>query len=57
MNRSTNRQELILALLIAVEIALFSIIGKNFFSAANFFECVRLAVEIGLISLAMTPRF
>jgi rhamnose transport system permease protein len=55
MNRATNRQELILALLIAVEIALFSVIGENFFSIANFFECIRLAVEIGLISLAMTP--
>ena len=55
MNRATKRQELILAMLIAAEIALFSLIGKNFFSTANFFECVRLAVEIGLISLAMTP--
>lgn len=53
--RSTYRQEFILALLIAAEIVLFSITGQNFFSVANFFECVRLAVEIGLLSLAMTP--
>ena len=53
--RSTHRQEFILALLILAEIALFSITGQNFFSIANFFECVRLAVEIGLLSLAMTP--
>ncbi len=53
--RSTHRQEFILALLILTEIALFSVTGQNFFSVANFFECVRLAVEIGLLSLAMTP--
>ncbi|MFZ0593965.1 MAG: substrate-binding domain-containing protein [Bryobacteraceae bacterium] len=53
--RSTHRQEFILALLILTEIVLFSITGQNFFSVANFFECVRLAVEIGLLSLAMTP--
>jgi rhamnose transport system substrate-binding protein len=53
--RSTHRQEFILALLIAAEVVVFSITGRNFFSLANFFECVRLAVEIGLLSLAMTP--
>ncbi|MBV9676192.1 MAG: substrate-binding domain-containing protein, partial [Acidobacteriaceae bacterium] len=29
--------------------------GQNFFSWANFFECIRLAVEIGLLALALTP--
>ena len=53
--RSTHRQEFILALLIAAEILLFSLLGQNFFTVANFFECIRLAVEIGLLSLAMTP--
>ena len=53
--RSIHRQELILAALIAAEIAIFSVAGPNFFSISNFFECVRLAVEIGLLSLAMTP--
>jgi rhamnose transport system permease protein len=53
--RTTHRQELILALLILAEIALFGLVGQNFLSLTNFFECVRLAVEIGLLSLAMTP--
>jgi rhamnose transport system substrate-binding protein len=53
--RSTHRQEFILALLIAAEILLFSLLGQNFFTVTNFFECIRLAVEIGLLSLAMTP--
>lgn len=53
--RTTHRQELILAALILAEIVVFSVYGPNFFSIANFFECVRLAVEIGLLSLAMTP--
>src|SRR5438270_5928431 len=53
--RTTHRQELILASLIAIEIILFSFAGQNFFSLANFFECIRLAVEIGLLALALTP--
>jgi rhamnose transport system substrate-binding protein len=50
-----RKQEIILALLIACEIALFSVTGQNFFSLGNFFECIRLGVEIGLLSLALTP--
>ena len=53
MNKA--RQEIILGLLIACEIALFSVTGQNFFSLGNFFECIRLGVEIGLLSLALTP--
>ena len=30
-------------------------IGENFFTLANFFEVVRLSVELGLLALAMTP--
>jgi rhamnose transport system substrate-binding protein len=44
-----------LALVLLFEIAVFSAIGENFFSAENFFEIVRLSVELGLLSLAMTP--
>ena len=44
-----------LALLIAVEIAVFALTGPNFFSAANAFEIVRLGVELGLLALALTP--
>jgi len=50
-----DKQKLILAMLIAFEIVFFSITGQNFFSPANFFECIRLAVEIGLLALALTP--
>jgi rhamnose transport system substrate-binding protein len=44
-----------LALVLLFEIAVFSAIGENFFTAENFFEIVRLSVELGLLSLAMTP--
>jgi rhamnose transport system substrate-binding protein len=44
-----------LAIALALEIAVFSVIGENFFTAENFFEVVRLSVELGLLSLAMTP--
>ncbi len=44
-----------LALVLLFEIAIFTAIGENFFSAENFFEVVRLSVELGLLSLAMTP--
>jgi len=38
-----------------VEIAIFARIGENFFTLSNFFEVVRLSVELGLLALAMTP--
>jgi rhamnose transport system substrate-binding protein len=53
--RKFNRQELILAILVAFEIAIFSVIGQNFFTLMNFFEILRLGAEIGLLSLALTP--
>ncbi len=37
-----------------LETALFSITGTNFFTRGNLFEIVRLAVELGLLSLALT---
>lgn len=48
-------QEGILAILLALEVALFAVIGKNFLTAANAFEIVRLSVEVGLLALALTP--
>jgi rhamnose transport system permease protein len=48
-------QEAVLAVLVCTEIVLFAFLGKNFFTAANAFEIVRLSVEVGLIALAMTP--
>ncbi|HEY1216655.1 MAG TPA: ABC transporter permease, partial [Bryobacteraceae bacterium] len=53
--KSDRRQQLILGGLIAFEIVLFSVTGQNFLSLANFFECIRLAAEIGLLSVALTP--
>jgi ribose/xylose/arabinose/galactoside ABC-type transport system permease subunit len=47
--------EWVLAILLAVEIAVFSVLGTNFLSTGNAFEVVRLSVEIGVLSLAMTP--
>jgi rhamnose transport system permease protein len=44
-----------LGLALAVELAIFAAIGENFFTLANFFEVVRLSVELGLLALAMTP--
>jgi rhamnose transport system substrate-binding protein len=44
-----------LALVLLFEIAVFSAIGENFFTTGNFFEIIRLSVELGLLALAMTP--
>src|ERR1700730_16244704 len=53
--KTDSRQEEVLAILIAFEIVLFSITGRNFLSLDNFFEGVRLSAEIGLLALALTP--
>src|SRR5437773_270545 len=45
----------VLALLLVTEIAVFSVIGRNFWTAGNAFEIVRLGAEIGLLALALTP--
>jgi rhamnose transport system substrate-binding protein len=45
----------ILALALAAEVAVFSLLGPNFFTVANFFEIIRLSVELGLLALALTP--
>ena len=45
----------ILAVLLVLEIVVFSLIGTNFASVANGFEVLRLSVEIGLLALALTP--
>src|SRR5580704_1397866 len=53
--KTNSGQEVALGILIAFEIVLFSITGRNFLSLDNFFECIRLSVEIGLLALALTP--
>jgi rhamnose transport system substrate-binding protein len=48
-------QEMILACLLVLEVGAFSVFGTNFATSANAFELVRLSVEIGLLTLALTP--
>jgi rhamnose transport system substrate-binding protein len=59
MPRRTDRRilthERVLAVLLVFEIAIFGITGQNFFTASNAFEVVRLAVELGLLAVALTP--
>lgn len=49
-----NNEWVLLVVLIA-ECVLFSMTGNNFLTAGNAFEITRLAVEIGLLALVMTP--
>src|ERR1041385_8233356 len=50
--RAFPNGEWVLVLALAAEIAIFSAIGENFFTAENFFEVVRLSVELGLLALS-----
>ena len=54
LQRLSPNGEWVLAVALAVELGIFTAIGENFFTLANFFEVVRLSVELGLLSLAMT---
>ncbi len=45
----------ILAAILLLEIAVFSVIGTNFLTLGNAFEVLRLSVEIGLLAVALTP--
>jgi rhamnose transport system substrate-binding protein len=47
--------EWILLVVVFVECAIFGVTGRNFLSSANAFEVTRLAVEVGLLALALTP--
>jgi rhamnose transport system substrate-binding protein len=44
-----------LLLVVLAECVIFSIVGHHFLSTANAFEITRLAAEIGLLALVMTP--
>jgi rhamnose transport system substrate-binding protein len=55
IRRIVLSHEGVLALLLVAEIAVFSAVGKNFWSADNASGIVRLGAEIGLLALAMTP--
>ncbi|AHG92710.1 Periplasmic binding protein domain protein (plasmid) [Gemmatirosa kalamazoonensis] len=47
--------EWVLLAVLALECVVFGVTGHNFTSTANAFEITRLAVEIGLLALALTP--
>jgi rhamnose transport system substrate-binding protein len=47
--------EWVLLLVILAECAVFAVTGSNFLGGGNAFEITRLAVEIGLLALALTP--
>ena len=48
-------REWVLILVIAAEIGIFAMTGNNFLTPGNGFEILRLAVELGLLALALTP--
>ena len=52
--RFPNGEWALLLALIA-EVALFSVIAPGFFAVGNLFEVLRFSVELGLLSIAMTP--
>jgi len=47
--------EWVLLLLLGLECVLFGVTGSNFLTVANAMEVTRLAVEVGLLALALTP--
>jgi rhamnose transport system permease protein len=52
--RIQMRYEWVLAGVLALEAALFSVTGTHFFTRGNLFEIVRMGVELGLLSIALT---
>ncbi len=44
-----------LLIVLAAECAIFGLTGSNFLTSGNGFEITRLAVEVGLLALVMTP--
>ncbi len=53
--RSLSTGEWILLGALSAEIAFFAAIAQNFFTLENFFEILRLSVELGLLAIALTP--
>lgn len=53
--RRLSSGEWILFLALCAEAILFAAIAQNFFTLGNFFEVVRLSVELGLLAIALTP--
>ena len=48
-------KEWMLLIVLSMECGIFAVTGTNFWTAGNAFEVTRLAVEIGLLALALTP--
>lgn len=44
-----------MAALVLVECVVFAVAGRNFLTVGNAFEITRLAVEVGLLALVLTP--
>jgi rhamnose transport system permease protein len=53
--RSASTGEWILLLALTAQVAFFAAVAQNFFSLENFFEILRLSVELGLLAIALTP--
>lgn len=53
--RAFPNNEWVLLVVILAECAVFTVTGSNFLGSGNAFEITRLAVEIGLLALALTP--
>src|SRR4051812_5187457 len=53
--KSIMRFETLLAVVLVLEILIFSKTGANFATLGNLFEVLRLSTEIGLLALVMTP--
>ena len=55
MERIFPNNEWVLLIVITIEYLVFGVAGHNFATLGNAFEITRLAVEIGLLALALTP--
>jgi len=51
---TASSQQWVLAALLGLEVAVFSVVGTNFFSADAAYQVTRLSVELGLLALALT---
>src|SRR6058998_523276 len=54
-SKSPLRFESLLAMVLLIELSIFSITGANFATTGNLFEVLRLSTEIGLLASVMTP--
>jgi rhamnose transport system permease protein len=53
--RRSTQNSWLLSGALAVEVVLFAAIAQNFLTRENFFEIIRLSVELGLLAIALTP--